>query len=60
LTDEKKFTLQVALSQLNGIYHTDYAMVIAGTFLAVLPLIVMFLFISKQFISDLAAGAVKE
>jgi cellobiose transport system permease protein len=35
-------------------------MVIAGTLLAVLPLIILFLFISRQFISDLAAGAVKD
>ncbi|MEJ3719593.1 carbohydrate ABC transporter permease [Paenibacillus polymyxa] len=60
LTDERKFTLQIALSQLNGIYNTDYAMVIAGTLLAVLPLIILFLFISRQFISDLAAGAIKD
>ncbi|GAB6931204.1 carbohydrate ABC transporter permease [Paenibacillus sp. JCM 10914] len=59
LNDESKFTLQVALSSLNGIYTTDYSMVIAGTLLAVIPLIVMFLFISKQFISDIAAGAIK-
>ncbi|ACX66065.1 MULTISPECIES: carbohydrate ABC transporter permease [Paenibacillus] len=59
LNDENKFTLQVALSSLNGIYTTDYSMVIAGTLLAVIPLIVMFLFISKQFISDIAAGAIK-
>lgn len=59
ITDESKYTLQVALSSLNGIYTTDYSMVVAGALLAVLPLIVLFLFISKQFISDLAAGAVK-
>jgi cellobiose transport system permease protein len=60
LTDERKYTLQIALSQLNGLYNTDYAMVIAGTLLAVIPLIIMFLFISRQFISDIAAGAVKD
>ena len=59
LNDENKFTLQIALSSLNGIYTTDYSMVIAGTLLAVIPLIVLFLFISKQFISDIAAGAIK-
>lgn len=59
LNDEHKYTLQVALSSLNGIYNTDYAMVIAGTLMAVIPLIVLFLFISKQFISDIAAGAIK-
>ncbi|KKC48687.1 MULTISPECIES: carbohydrate ABC transporter permease [Paenibacillus] len=59
LTDERKYTLQVALASLNGIYVTDYSMVIAGTLLAVIPLILLFLFISKQFISDIAAGAIK-
>ncbi|NBD27990.1 carbohydrate ABC transporter permease [Paenibacillus glycinis] len=59
LNNERKFTLQVALSSLNGIYVTDYAMVIAGTLLAVLPLVILFLFVSRQFISDIAAGAVK-
>ncbi|MFD1956308.1 carbohydrate ABC transporter permease [Paenibacillus thailandensis] len=59
LTDASKFTLQVALSSLNGIYQTDYAMVIAGALLAVIPLIVFFLFVSRQFISDIAAGAIK-
>ncbi|GIO29471.1 MULTISPECIES: carbohydrate ABC transporter permease [Paenibacillus] len=59
LNDESKFTLQVALSSLNGIYTTDYSMVIAGTLLAVVPLIILFLFVSKQFISDIAAGAIK-
>ncbi|MCJ8014839.1 carbohydrate ABC transporter permease [Paenibacillus sp. KQZ6P-2] len=59
LSDERKFTLQIALASLNGIYSTDYSLVIAGTLLAVIPLIIMFLFISKQFISDIAAGAIK-
>ena len=59
LNGERKFTLQVALSSLNGIYVTDYAIVIAWTLLAVIPLIILFLFVSKQFISDIAAGAIK-
>jgi cellobiose transport system permease protein len=60
LNDQTKYTLQVALSQLNGIYNTDYSMVMAGTFLIVLPLIVLFLFVSRQFIADIAAGAIKD
>ncbi|GAK40102.1 carbohydrate ABC transporter permease [Paenibacillus urinalis] len=60
LTDESRYTLQIALSQLNGLYNTDYAMIIAGTLLAIIPLIILFLFISKQFISDIAAGAIKD
>jgi len=60
LNDPARYTLQVTLSQLNGIYNTDYGMVMAGTLLATLPLIIMFLFVSRQFISGIAAGAVKD
>ncbi|ACZ43534.1 binding-protein-dependent transport systems inner membrane component [Thermobaculum terrenum ATCC BAA-798] len=60
LINPEHITLQVALSQLNGIYNTDYSMVMAGTLLATLPLIVIFLLGSQQFISDLTAGAVRE
>ncbi|MFE5324034.1 carbohydrate ABC transporter permease [Paenibacillus sp. NPDC056579] len=60
LNNPEKYTLQIVLSQLNGIYKTDYAMVMAGTLMATLPLVVMFLFVSRQFISDIAAGAIKD
>lgn len=52
-------TLQVALAQLNGVYNTDYAAVMAGTLIATIPLIVIFILGSRQFIGNLAAGAVK-
>jgi cellobiose transport system permease protein len=60
LNNPDKYTLQVTLSQLNGIYNTEFAMVMAGTLLATLPLIIIFLFVSRQFISDIAAGGVKD
>ncbi|HTK07179.1 MAG TPA: carbohydrate ABC transporter permease, partial [Ktedonobacteraceae bacterium] len=31
------YTLQVSLAQLNGVYYTDYSMVMAGTFMATIP-----------------------
>jgi cellobiose transport system permease protein len=60
LNDPEKFTLQVALSQLNGIYTTDYGMIMAGTLMATLPLIIFFIFVSRQFISGITAGAIKD
>jgi len=60
LNDAAKYTLQVTLSQLNGIYNTDYGLIMAGTLLATLPLIILFIFFSRQFISGIAAGAVKD
>ncbi|WP_218915177.1 carbohydrate ABC transporter permease [Caldanaerobius polysaccharolyticus] len=59
ISDPNKSVIQVALSQLNGIYNTDMAMVMAATVMAVLPLVVLFIVFSRQFISDIAAGAIK-
>lgn len=60
LIDPEKITLQVALSQLFGLYQTDYSMVMAGALLAVIPLIIVFFLGARQFLSDLAAGALKQ
>ena len=60
LTNPERQTLQVALSQLNGLYNTDYSMVMAGTLLAVIPLIIVFFIGARQFLADLAAGGVKQ
>lgn len=59
MADPKKETLQIALSQLNTLYNTDYSMVMAGTLMGVLPLIVLFILGARHFIADLAAGALK-
>jgi len=59
LTDPNKLTLQVALSSLNSLYSIDYSMVMAGTLLATVPLIVVFILGARHFLSDLAAGAIK-
>ncbi|GAA1319731.1 carbohydrate ABC transporter permease [Pseudonocardia xinjiangensis] len=59
MVDSRNLTLQVALSQLNGVYGTDYSLVMAGTLLAILPLLVVFLIGSRHFIKNIAAGAVK-
>lgn len=61
LRDTKKFTLPVALSLLKGDPYrgTNYAVLMAGTAMAVIPVIVVFLAASKRFIAGLTAGAVK-
>ncbi|GAA4550836.1 hypothetical protein GCM10023097_41310 [Streptomyces collinus] len=37
----------------------DYALVMAGALMSVIPLIVVFLFGARHFLRDLAAGAMK-
>ncbi|NIZ89884.1 carbohydrate ABC transporter permease [Kineococcus rubinsiae] len=59
LINPDMLTLQVALSQLNATRTTDYAVVMAGALLAIVPLVVVFLVFSKQFVSDSVKGAVR-
>lgn len=53
------FTLPIALNQLVGLYHDDYGALMAGTLLAVLPVVGLFFVLQREFISGLAEGAVK-
>jgi cellobiose transport system permease protein len=59
MVDPDNLTLQVALAQLNTAYKTDYAMIMAGTLLAVLPLAVVFTLFARGFIRDAMAGAIR-
>jgi ABC-type glycerol-3-phosphate transport system permease component len=61
LQDEAKFTLPMGLSGMIGQieYETNYGVLMAGTLLAVLPVLVLFFALQKDFIAGLASGAVK-
>jgi cellobiose transport system permease protein len=60
LVDPDKVTLQVALQQLNKVHGLDYSRVMTGALLAVIPLIAMFLLFARNFVADLAKGALRE
>jgi cellobiose transport system permease protein len=61
LVNPDTVTLQVALSQLNVSHgRQDYAMVMAGVLLAVLPLVLVFSLFARSFIADATKGAVRE
>jgi lactose/L-arabinose transport system permease protein len=53
------YTLPVALSSLIGLQRIDYGQLMMGTFLSVLPIIVFFLVLQRQFIAGILGGAVK-
>ena len=61
LQDEDKYTLPMGLTGMIGIteYETQYGVLMAGTLLAVLPVMVLFFVLQKDFIAGLASGAVK-
>lgn len=60
LTDKKKYTMPIMVSMLKGdAYKTEYGSVYLGLTLTVLPLIVVYLILSKYIIAGVALGSVK-
>jgi ABC-type glycerol-3-phosphate transport system permease component len=59
LHQSDRFTLTIALNQLVTLYQQQYGTLMAGTFLSVLPVVVLFLLLQKEFVAGLTAGAVK-
>jgi ABC-type glycerol-3-phosphate transport system permease component len=59
LHNQERFTLPIALNQMVGLYYQEYGVLMAGTLLAVVPPMVLFLLLQKEFISGLTAGAIK-
>jgi raffinose/stachyose/melibiose transport system permease protein len=58
LTQESQ-TLPLSTYLFYGQYSTEYGQAMAGLLLAVLPIIVFYLILQKQFISGISTGAVK-
>jgi cellobiose transport system permease protein len=52
-------TVQVAVSTLSSGYVEDYSLVLTGTFISILPLLVVFLVLGRQIIGGIMQGAVK-
>ncbi|MGG1313801.1 MULTISPECIES: carbohydrate ABC transporter permease [Cohnella] len=59
LGGKDKMTLPLALLQFRGEYLTDYPTLMAGVVISVLPVVVLFLFLQRYFISGALAGALK-
>jgi len=54
-----KFPLSVAVAQLRGMYGQDYGLLMAGTLVSILPVVVLFMMLQREFIAGLTSGAVK-
>ena len=59
ITDDKAKTLLLGVTRLFGQYQTDWSKVLAVLTLSAIPVIFLYLLMSKQFIKGLTAGAVK-
>lgn len=60
LTDESKYTLPVALANLSGEHVLDTELMMAGAVITVLPGLLLFLALQRQYIEGITMGSVKE
>jgi multiple sugar transport system permease protein len=61
LTEKTKYTLPIQIAQMKSdTFRTDYGQVYSGIFLAILPLVVVYILLSKFIVEGVAAGGVKE
>ena len=59
LSDERRFTLPVALASLVGEHVQDTELMMAGSVLTVMPVLVVFLFLQRYYMAGLMVGSVK-
>lgn len=59
LKDQATYTLPVALSTLRSLRGTEIGVQILGASIAIIPILVVFIMASRQFMAGLTAGAVK-
>jgi arabinosaccharide transport system permease protein len=59
LRSNEMFTYPVGLATLVGLYKIEYGMILAGSFLATLPIILIFIAGRNQLLNNIALGAVK-
>ncbi len=59
LRSEDMYTIPLSLARLIGIFEQPYNLVLAGSVLATLPLVVVFVALQRQFIAGVMAGALK-
>jgi len=59
MRDNTMLTLPVGLQTMLTPYGNNYDMLMSGAVLAVLPILIVFLFNQKSFIAGMTAGAIK-
>lgn len=59
LEDKSKYPLSVGLSHMAQAFDSNFRLVAAGSVMSMLPILIMFLLMQKQFIRGITAGAVK-
>ncbi len=59
LSDERRYTLPVALANLAGEHVQDTELMMAGSVLTILPVMLVFLFLQRYYVQGVMVGSVK-
>ncbi|RIK40510.1 MAG: carbohydrate ABC transporter permease [Chloroflexi bacterium] len=59
LRSTDKFTYPLGLATLYGLYRIEYGMILAGAFIATLPIVTIFIAGRRQLLTNLTVGAIK-
>ena len=59
LTDKAIYTIPIATQQFYGTYSTDIGLVMAALVLAMMPILILYLFLQKYIVAGVTSGAVK-
>lgn len=59
INDPLKRTLPIAIANFHGTHASDWGLVFAGSLIAIIPVLTVFVLLQKYFIKGLTAGAVK-
>ena len=59
LRKKELYTLPIGLKSFIGQYTTNYPQLFAALIMATLPIVIIYLFAQKSFVSGITAGAVK-
>ena len=60
ILEQGKYTIPVAINQLVGAQRVYYDQIMVAATLSIIPIVVLFLVLQKQFVSGILAGSVKE
>lgn len=59
LSDQKKYTIQIAIKNFIGFLGVDWSSILAASVLSILPIIVLFIILQKYIVSGVSAAGVK-
>ena len=59
ISDQRNYTIPLMLAQLNGLYERRWDLLMAGSVIAIVPIVIILLFMQKYFVESVATTGLK-